>query len=209
MKKNLLRFLLFTLVFVVSTFLHECAHGIQSSLSGFSVSTGFNRIGNAFKYPGDADFRTGLGLSFSLDAAVLLTLTLAVTFTLLYLRMRDRNGLAGRVVFSFACSNSIIRLVPALLCLVLPVFGIAHTEDETDMGRLWAEASGIASFNYLPAIISVLISVLCIYFIVKKRRKGRSARKIGAEFSLIAAAYAASFFVENLLDRLIRINWTA
>ncbi len=204
MKKRLSQFFLYICIFVFSTFLHECAHGIQSCFSGISVSTGFNRVGNAFMYPGDAGFRTGFVNDFPVDAAVALTLMLAVIFTVLYVKMGSSRKPLESVVFSFAFCNSIIRLVPSLLCLVLPVFGTAHAEDETGMGQLWASSAGIAIFKYLPALISVLISLLCICFIVKKRRKEQAIR---TDYSIIGLAYIASFFIENLLDGIIRINW--
>lgn len=56
--KNGLRWLVICIiVFLISIFLHECGHGLANHLRGISCSTGFNRVGDIYKYPKDVDFR--------------------------------------------------------------------------------------------------------------------------------------------------------
>jgi len=43
---------------MVFQFIHECGHGFGSQLDGLHVSTGFSRVGDLNKYPGDSDFRS-------------------------------------------------------------------------------------------------------------------------------------------------------
>ena len=75
-KKLFIWFFVCLLIFVFSTFLHECGHGLSSKMNGVPVSTGFNRVGNVYSFPGDANFRTGFEdtQSFLLDFGVPVTL---------------------------------------------------------------------------------------------------------------------------------------
>ena len=78
--KNGLRWLVICIiVFLISIFLHECGHGLANHLRGISCSTGFNRVGDIYKYPKDVDFRaTYRNASESLlDFGVPITLLLA------------------------------------------------------------------------------------------------------------------------------------
>lgn len=207
MKRNLLWFLLCNAIFVFSTFLHECAHGLQSYLMGYSVSTGFNRIGNVYKFPNDIDFRTGFSITPSIDAAVILTLIVAIVFTVLFFKSHTQSRRTHTLFLAFACCNAIMRLVPSLLSLILPVFGINHIEDEIDMGQVWISFTGLPLIKYLPALLSVVVSLVCIGALFKVGRRKKPLYKYREIFSIAVFAFLTSFFIENLLDGIIRINW--
>ena len=78
-KNGLLWLVICIIVFLISIFLHECGHGLANHLRGISCSTGFNRVGDIYKYPKDVDFRaTYRNASESLlDFGVPITLLLA------------------------------------------------------------------------------------------------------------------------------------
>ena len=57
MKKYLKWLLICVLFFTISVFLHECGHGLANALAGIPCSTGFNRVGDIYKFPRDNDFR--------------------------------------------------------------------------------------------------------------------------------------------------------
>lgn len=89
LKKIVVWFVICLLVFIFSTFLHECGHGLANQINGVSVSTGFNRVGNAFRYPFDSDFRTGYDATqtFLMDFGIPITLVCDVLFsTVLYVK---------------------------------------------------------------------------------------------------------------------------
>ncbi|MDP4090716.1 MAG: hypothetical protein Q8930_15810, partial [Bacillota bacterium] len=61
MRKTLIKwFVILFCAFVISTFIHEIGHGVSSYAVGEQISTGFNRVGDAYKNPHDPDFRKGL-----------------------------------------------------------------------------------------------------------------------------------------------------
>jgi hypothetical protein len=72
-------------VFLISIFLHECGHGIANSIAGIPCSTGFNRVGDIYKYPSDSDFRAYYSTTQAvlLDFGVPCTLLLCVLGTIL------------------------------------------------------------------------------------------------------------------------------
>ena len=78
--KNGLRWLVICIIiFLISIFLHECGHGLANHLRGISCSTGFNRVGDIYKYPKDVDFRAAYRNASEslLDFGVPITLLLA------------------------------------------------------------------------------------------------------------------------------------
>ena len=209
MKKFWLWFLLCLLVFVISTFLHECGHGFASKLNGVSVSTGFNRVGNAYKYPSDDDFRAGYDSTQSslLDFGVPITLMLAICFTLLFYLKEFKNEYVTEIVLSVALCNSMIRLIPSTLCGIIPIFtGNLHIEDEIDTGKVLVEQFGIGWLIAVPAIISFLISIVC-YLACMKRSKRIQFIMNKQMIAGLWIAYAFSFIIENYLDNIFRINW--
>ena len=58
LRKYLRWFVISLIVFMVSIFLHECGHGLANSLAGIPCSTGFNRVGDIYKFPSAEDFRS-------------------------------------------------------------------------------------------------------------------------------------------------------
>jgi len=209
MKKFWIWFLLCLFVFIASTFLHECGHGFASKLNGISVSTGFNRVGNAYKYPTDVDFRDGYDSTQGslLDFGVPITLILAIGFTLLLSLRRFKKEYIAMVVLSIAICNSMIRLIPSALCGIVPIFtGKLHMEDEIDTGKVLAERFGVGWFIAIPVIVSFLISIICYLVCMKRSRKVQlviTKRMIAG----LWIAYFCSFIIENYLDNIIRINW--
>jgi len=209
-KKIGMWFLICLFVFIASTFLHECGHGLANKIHGVSVSTGFNRVGNAYKYPSDSDFRAGYDTTqtFLLDFGVPVTLILAVAFTAILLIKKEWKDYSVQFVAAFALCNSIIRLVPCLLSIFMSLFtGELHIEDEIQTGQLLVERFSIDWVIAIPVIFSIAISILCYIFVMKKKRQIQFLIFKGMALSLWLA-YAVSFFIENWLDNIIRINWT-
>jgi len=79
------------IVFLISIFLHECGHGLANAISGIPCSTGFNRVGDIYKYPSDSNFRMVFNQAGSvfLDFGVPCTLVLAVKGTVMFCRSRN------------------------------------------------------------------------------------------------------------------------
>jgi hypothetical protein len=207
-KNCFLWFLLCTFVFIISTFIHECGHGFSSALVGIPVSTGFNRLGNVFMYPKQPGFRTGLSSDNSLtDFGVPATLLLAVVFTLIYNKRKFKGPIAETAVLSIALCNSLIRLLPALCVCIIPILtGKPHVEDELDTGMEIQKIFGANWMIYVPALISIAISAVCLFFILKKVR-GQKIPGLKAYTAFLALAYFSAITIENILDNLIRINW--
>ncbi len=204
-KKYLCWFLLCTIIFVASTFAHECGHGLSFALIGQPVSTGFNRIGNAYTFPKDADFRTNLNLDANSlnDLGVPVTLLLAITFTVIYRKYRVKSTVAQTAILSVALCNSLIRLVPALHTCILPVFtGKPHMEDELQTGLVLQRLLGVNAIAYLPPILSIVISGLCLFFIIRK------VYQVGIQhFKIYASVFIGAYILSFVLDNYIRINW--
>lgn len=57
-KKYLIWFFITLAVFMVSVFMHECGHGLANSIAGIPCSTGFDRVGDIYKFPSADDFRS-------------------------------------------------------------------------------------------------------------------------------------------------------
>lgn len=85
--------LLCILTFLISIFLHELGHGFTNAMRGIECSTGFNRVGDIYKYPSDVNFREKYSLVSTslLDFGVPLTLILAVAATMLYRKAQSRR----------------------------------------------------------------------------------------------------------------------
>ena len=198
-------------IFIFSTFLHECGHGLSNKINGVSVSTGFNRVGNAYAFPNNNNFRTGFEetQSFLLDFGVPLTLLLAVLFTLLLYREKELKSWGGIIVAGFALCNSIIRLVPCVIVVMNSFLtGSLHMEDEVQTGQLLVEQTGVSWLLFIPLIISITISLICFILSIKRCKKIEYLKFRGM-WTCFWVAYIVSFIIENYLDTIIRINWIA
>lgn len=212
MKKNLIKWFIVLLgCFIISTFLHELGHGVSSYAVGQYVSTGFNRVGDVYKKPHDLDFRKDSSkYENPYDMGPNVTLILAIVFTFGLSKIKSKNQTTNMVVGALALSNSLIRLIPMIhaYCGII-ICGSFYKEDEVGMGLLWYDLSGVQIMKYLPSIISIVISLVCLYYVIKiLKNKLSELIKIRFYFSsIIVSAYILSFIVENILDNIIRINW--
>lgn len=212
MKKTLLKwFIILIFSFIVSTFLHEIGHGISSYSMGVPVSTGFNRVGQAFKKPHDLDFREGLeNYENPWDMGPTTTLILAVGFTLWLIKIKSKNQGITMIIGAFALSNSLIRLIPMIHSyLGLIMKGSFYMEDEIGTGILWYRLYSLEIMKYIPSLISIIVSLFCMYFVLKTLKiKLPSLFPKRDYFTIILVlAYVISFSIENNLDNIIRINW--
>lgn len=204
-------FIILLLSFIVSTFLHEIGHGISSAAVGVHVSTGFNRVGQVYKKPHDADFRKGLeNYENPWDMGPNTTLILAIGFTLALTKIKTKNQTALIIVGAVALGNSLIRLVPMIHSyLGFVIKGSPYMEDEIGTGEIWYKLGHLGILKYAPSMISIIVSVLCLYFVIKNLKT-----KLPILFSkriyftlILVFAYILSFIVENRLDNILRINW--
>lgn len=204
-------FIILLFCFVISTFIHEVGHGISSSAAGIPVSTGFNRVGQVYKKPHDVDFRKGLENNQNpWDMGPNFTLAMAIVFTFVLSKTSSKNKAALMIVGALACCNSIIRLVPMVHAYTgLLIKGSPYMEDEIGTGLIWYKLSNLELLKYLPALISSLVSVICLYFVIKsfKRKMPELFSKRFFFTSILVSAYILSVFIENVLDNIIRINW--
>jgi len=193
--------ILIFLSLLVFTFLHEVGHGFGSWLTGVHVSTGFNRVGNAGKFPDDPDFRNGM--QSSVLGGILgpgLTLSLAVGFTLWLVR-RSQPDTVSLTIGAAAISNALLRLIPMALVFGSLMFGRLHIEDEVGLGidlalfvwtwgdapGTWEQAralwdrvhivdSGLYHFGgslwfWLPPAMSLGISLLCLVLVYRRLQR--------------------------------------
>jgi hypothetical protein len=213
-KKLLIWFVVLLCCFVVSTFAHEMAHGISSEAFGIHVSTGFNKIGMPYKSPSNPDFRTGFSdQNNPWDMGPTLTLVLAVVFTAVLVNTKSRNQKLLTVIGAFALCNSLIRLIPMAHSYIGYITqGGPYNEDEIGNGLAWYALCPAEIMKYLPSIISIGVSLVCLYFVIKafgnKFEDVFSSRRSTGRFVLIVAlAFIASFAIEFVLDNAVRINW--
>ncbi|AZR72821.1 hypothetical protein BBF96_05085 [Anoxybacter fermentans] len=208
MKKEFIQwFLILLLTILISTFLHEVGHGVSAYLKGVPVSTGFNKVGNIYKSPGDEDFRSH-DFKDSWDLGPIITWILAIIFTIALFKVN--NKLPVVIIGSFAFTNSLLRLLPMINSYFsLLTSGRLAIEDEISMGLLWYEMSGITIMKYIPSLISILVSLICLHYVIKNLRK-----KIPAlfqdkwSFTLISlTALIIAIPILNFLDQHVRINW--
>lgn len=198
-------FLILLLAIVLSAFLHEAGHGLSASLHGHPVSTGFNRVGDHGRHPGDPDFRANLAAyrnPWDLGPAVTLTLAAASTFAL----YRVKGGPAIAAAGAMALANSVQRLIPLGMAYgAWLTTGTPGWEDEIAQGQLWSELYGAGILRHLPALIAAAVSLLCL------RLGLRGLRRLGLDRRALLIGGLAAFLLAmpllNLLDRLVRINW--
>ncbi len=206
--KNGLRWLVICIiVFLISIFLHECGHGLANHLRGISCSTGFNRVGDIYKYPKDVDFRAAYRNASEslLDFGVPITLLLASAGTFCACRL---HGWSQKISWPIAVTNSMLRLIPCIYVLFVPLFtGNIWKEDEYETGQYLAQLVGCSALTYLPAFVSVLISIVCLFFLLHKGKQKMSRWMIAGYALVTLLGYDLSLYIANWLDDFIRINW--
>ncbi len=198
------------IVFLISIFLHECGHGFANALRGIECSTGFNRVGDIYKYPRDTNFREEYSLvSDSLfDFGVPITLILAIVATVLFCNVQNRR--IKQAALPFAVTNSIMRLIPCLWVVLAPLLtGNVHIEDEYGTGVVLAGRLGMPWLIYIPALFSIFISVICFIFIIVKMKKIMLFRTLSAYGLLLILSFDITMVIANYLDNILRINWQA
>ena len=91
----------------------------------------------------------------------------------------------------------------------LAVTGSFALEDEISMGYLWYQMSGILIFKYIPSIISLVISLLCLkYVLTILPIKIPELFSDKWSFAVISfGAFIVSMPIITVLDKYIRINW--
>ena len=137
MKKYLKWLLICVLFFTISVFLHECGHGLANALAGIPCSTGFNRVGDIYKFPRDNDFRAFYSSTnpVLLDFGVPCTIALAIVGTVLF--TKTKNEKFQYFGAALAIDNCLLRFIPCSLVLIMPlVTGKPHIEDEYETGQL-------------------------------------------------------------------------
>lgn len=136
-------FIILMLAILITSFLHEVGHGVSAYIKGHPVSTGFNKVGDYNKKPGDNDFREEhQNYKNPWDMGPFLTLILAAIFT--YLFFQVNNKFLIYCFGSLAFANSFLRLIPMIRsCYFLLTTGSLTIEDEVVMGNLWYQMSGI------------------------------------------------------------------
>lgn len=212
MKKTLfLWFIILVCCFVGSTFLHEIGHGISDYAVGIHDSTGFNKVGQPYKKPNDPDFRKGReNFQNPWDMGPNVTLVLAVGFTLALIKTKNKNKMSTMIIGAFAFCNSLIRLIPMIHSYSgLLIRGSFYDEDEIGTGLSWYNLSHLQIMKYLPSLISIAVSVICLYYVLKAlKAKLPNLFSKHINFTLIwLSAYIISFIIESGLDKVIRINW--
>jgi hypothetical protein len=201
-------FLLCLVALILSTFIHECAHGISNYIAGHPVSTGFNSVGNAFMFPHDTDFRKGIVTEDLYDYGSLTTLILAIVFTVWFCALKYRDSWLCKSVLAMALANAAIRFVPMIYLIVRLLISGDAMEDEMGTGIALVEKTGINLLLYVPVTISIIISIACFLLIARKCRKIRLDGIPIPATIWFAFAYVVAFIVENVMDNCLRINWT-
>jgi hypothetical protein len=194
-------------VFIVSVFAHECGHGLANAIAGIPCSTGFNRVGDIYKYPSDAGFREFYSTADSvlLDFGVPCTILLAMVGTILF--AKSNNSKLQHLGAALAIGNGLLRAIPCSMVLFTPlVTGNIHVEDEYQTGELLVKSTGSNIWLYVPAFVSWAITVVCLVLTVRiSEKKKIEHRKIFTLISILAVI--VGFVVTSVLDNYIRINW--
>ena len=194
-------------VFIVSVFAHECGHGLANAIAGIPCSTGFNRVGDIYRYPSDAGFREFYSTADSvfLDFGVPCTILLAMVGTILF--AKSNNSKLQYLGAALAIDNGLLRAIPCSMVLLTPLItGKVHVEDEYQPGELLVKSTGSNLWLYAPAFISWAITITCLVFTVRiSRKKKIENRKILTLISILAVI--VGFVVTSVLDNYIRINW--
>ena len=221
------------LALVLAIFLHEDGHGIGAKLDGISISTGFNRIGNPGRAPGDPDFRTGLtGGVWSGLLGPGTSWALAIIFTV-WLCRQTKLDRRTWVIAAFAIANGLARAVPNAIVLFWALRGYIVTEDEVRWG-LWyigkiarpdlglqgalalvpTQPDLLLSYPaiWIAILISLGISIVCLFFAYRHLlmlwHHLIDYQVIRGALALIPfGVWFAIWTPLNFLDQIIRINW--
>lgn len=209
LRKYMRWFVISLLVFMVSIFLHECGHGLANSLAGIPCSTGFNKVGDIYKFPSDINFRSYYSTvqPVLLDFGVPCTLCLSILGAYLYVRTKSHT--LQYFGASLALGNSLLRIIPSLMVLLIPLFtGKTHVEDEYETGELLVNKFGSDFWLYIPAIISIGITLLSIIW-VSRTASARKITKPGVYAAISFVVFCLGMILAMILDGYIRINWSA
>lgn len=208
-KKTWVWFLICNLIFMISTFIHECGHGLSMSLAGQPVSTGFGAIGNIYLSPKDIGFQSNLDLrTVSIfDMAVPITLLLTIVFSLIYCLHKFKRTRWDMLILSIALCNSVLRLKSCIFYGIIPgIPGRARIEDELGMGSSLVSITGNEYLRYLPIALSIFISVFCFTKLVLCLKR-RHFSLLGSYMTTFVLAYLTSQGIARVLDNTFRINW--
>ena len=209
LKQTAIWFGICVVTFLVSMFLHEAGHGMAYWVNGYSVSTGFNTVGNVHMFPSDLGFRPVIASDFLLDFGLPLTWLLAIMFTIMLPTKKEVNKYVVQVIAALAFGNAILRLVPSALTIIMPIItGEAHIEDEIGAGRFLAEQHGIGWLVAIPLIVTLIISLTC-YIVTERKTQKIQPLIIKWKTLSLWLAFWVAFGIANLLDNFIRINWIA
>lgn len=208
-KEFIFWFVMLIIAGIISVFIHEVGHGISAYLKGHPVSTGFNKVGDYNKKPSDENFREEhQKYKNPWDIGPLLTLLLAVLFT--YMLTQVENKFLLYLAGSFAFINAFLRLIPVTRAyLSLLTTGNLAVEDEISMGILWSQMSGCLLLKFIPSIISIFVSVICLRYIFKSlNAKLPEIFRFRWSFLIISIiAFIVLMKIIQFLDEHVRINW--
>ena len=207
MKKIIKWLFVSLLLLMISAFLHECGHGLANELAGIPCSTGFNRVGDAYKYPSDDDFRSYYSTTepVLIDFGVPCTLVLSVLGAFIYARAKNRK--LQYLGASLATVNSFLRLIPCLMVLLIPLFtGNVHIEDEYETGQLLVNIFGENLWLYLPAIFSIVITVFSLIWVYRTAIT-RQVKKPLIYAIVSFCVFCNGMVLASVLDCYLRINW--
>ena len=206
-KKIIKWFFISLLVFMISIFLHECGHGLANALAGIPCSTGFNKVGDAYKYPSADDFRSYYSTTepVLIDFGVPCTLVLSVLGAFIYARTKNRKQ--QYLGAALAVGNSFLRLIPCLMVLLIPLFtGYTHVEDEYETGQLLVNKFGENMWLYLPVIFSIVITAFSLIWVYRTAITRQVKKPLGyATVSFFV--FCIGMALASVLDCYIRINW--
>jgi|YNPBryunderm2012_1023409.scaffolds.fasta_scaffold04149_2 hypothetical protein len=226
---------LLSLALFVFLFLHECGHGIGARLDGERVSTGFNRVGDLGKHPGDPDFRAGHVITGRLGWGGLLGPLTNWFFALVFtgwIMSFKQSSRASLLLGAVAVVNGFMRFVPMAMFFINAGLGHLSLEDEVAWGLGSVDGLGLPmSFDAFQAvarsepelilqtpgiyawpIFSIGISLLCLILSYRKLlalyRTDLPTRASQVAFVFMPmAVWPVVFALANTLDRVVRINW--
>jgi len=194
---------------LLSVFLHEVAHGIGARLQGIHVSTGFNRVGNWARRPGDPDFRTNLPDSaLGLALGPIVTLVSASALARWFFTGRSARTPAF-ALGAAALSDAWIRALPMLLVVAKGLAGGNGQEDEVMLGVLMF---GSSFLRWIPVGVSLGVSFGCLVAVYDRliQRFCPLLRWRAARLAFLLApafVYPALAALTAWLDETVRLNW--
>lgn len=210
-KKDIIFIIILIACFLVSIFIHEVGHGISAYANGYPVSTGFNKVGNAYAKPGDVNFRDGYeNYKVLFDLGPIVTLVLALVFTALFYFINSKYKGATLFIGVFALCNSALRLIAMVHSYSGLILGKGLLlEDEIGIGLMLNEMYNSTVFTYIISMVSLLISYICLsitFRLFKDKLPTLYASR--AHFTtLFGISGILAIYAANYLDRIVRINW--